>query len=129
MTTDTLQPHHFRKHRYHSPLRRGFHSLLLIAGTITFSTVGIRALEGFSWVDSFYFTSMIATGQGPPPSITPLTPAGKLFTCLMAFVSVGVMLTSFGLVFGPFFGKLWRIGVAKIEEEVHHLHRPGSPKS
>ena len=80
-------------------------------------------IEGFSLIDAFYFTSMIATGQGPAPSIFPVTLAGKLFTCFMAFISVGSMVASLGFLFGPFFGKLWRIGVVKFEEELELLKK------
>ena len=65
---------------------------------------------------------MIATGQGPPPFISPVTASGKIFTCFFAFVSVGSMVASLGFLFGPFLGKLWRIGVIKLEEELEELH-------
>ena len=86
-------------------------------------TIGAHLIEKFSYMDSFYFTSMIATGQGPVGALTPVTPLGKLFTSLLAFVSVGSMLAAFGFLFGPFLGKLWRIGVLKLEEELHQLSK------
>ena len=82
-------------------------------------TFGIRSLEGFSWVDSFYFMSMVATAQGP--AAQPVTVAGKIFTSFIAFVSVGSVVACLGFLFGPFFGKLWRLGVLKLEEEMHAL--------
>jgi hypothetical protein len=84
-------------------------------------TIGIHALEKYSWLDAFYFMSMIATAQGP--MMQPATPAGKIFAALMAFISVGSVVASLGFLFGPFFGKLWRVGVWKIEEEVQLLAR------
>ena len=60
---------------------------------------------------------MIATGQGPAPNLTPETSAGKIFTALLAFISVGVLVASLGFLFGPFLGKLFKVGVMKIEEE------------
>ena len=110
-----------KKHRLHSPYRRGFYSLSLVALVLAFGTAGIHWIEKFSWVDSFYFTSMIATGQGPAPNASPATALGKIFTSLLAFVSVGSMVAAFGFLFGPFLGKLWRIGVFKIEEEISRL--------
>ncbi len=89
---------------------------MLVAGT-----VGMHLLEGFNYIDSFYFPCMIAPGQGPPPSIAPATPLGKLFTSLLAFISVGVMVASLGFLFGPFLGKLWKIGIIKFEEEIEVL--------
>ena len=53
----------------------------------------------------------------------PQTVGGKLFTSVLAFVSVGVFLAAFSFVFGPFLGKLWRIGVIKMEEELHLIER------
>ena len=111
------------KHHYHSPVKRGLYSLILVAGVLLLGTLGIHALEGFSYVDSFFFTSMIATGQGPVGSLVPQTTAGKLFTSVLAFVSVGILLAALGFVFGPFLGKLWRIGVIKLEEEMHLLSK------
>ena len=37
---------------------------------------------------------------------------------LMAFVSVGGGVAALGFLFGPFFGKIWRIGVEHLEEEL-----------
>ena len=111
------------KHHYHSPLNRGLYSLALVAGILLIGTVGIHVFENFSYVDSFFFTSMIATGQGPIGSLVPRTVAGKLFTSALAFVSVGTLLAALGFVFGPFLGKLWRIGVLKLEEEIQILSK------
>ena len=83
----------------------------------------MHLIEGFSYVDAFYFTSMIATGQGPAPAMSPETIPGKLFTCFLAFVSAGAMAASLGFLFGPFFGKLWKVGVMKFEEEIKHLRK------
>ena len=80
-------------------------------------------IEGFDYIDSFYFTSMIATGQGPAPQVSPSTTFGKLFASFLAFISTGVMIASLGFLFGPFLGKLWRIGVLKFEEELHLLNK------
>ena len=110
------------RHHYHSVVTRGIYCLVLTAGMLLFGTCGMRRLEGFSYLDAFYFTSMIATGQGVPPLITPVTSAGKLFSSLLAFVSVGTMVTTLGFVFGPFLGRLWKIGAIKFEEELETLH-------
>ena len=72
--------------------------------------------EGLSYLDSFYFMSMIATAQGP--SLTPVTTAGKLFASFMAFLSVGTVVAALGFLLGPFLGKLWKIGVEKLEKEI-----------
>ncbi len=110
-----------RKHHYHSPWKRGLYSFGLVLTVTVVGTLGIHSLEKFSYIDSFYFTSMIATGQGPVGTLAPQTTSGKIFTSVLAFVSVGALLTALGFVFGPFLGKLWKIGVLKFEEEVHAL--------
>ena len=110
-----------KKHHLHSPYKRGFYTLILVITVLGIGTIGLHLIEKFSYLDSFYFISMIATGQGPAPSLGVSTSLGKLFVSFMAFVSVGSMLASFGFLFGPFMGKLWRIGVFKLEKELHHL--------
>lgn len=111
-----------RKHHYHSVVNRGIYSLSLAASVLIAGTLGMHFIEGFNYIDSFYFTSMIATGQGPPPLISPVSGLGKLFTSFLAFVSVGAMVASFGFLLGPFLGKLWKIGIIKLEEEIKSLH-------
>ena len=116
-----IKTHH--RHHYHSFRNRGLYCLGLVAFVLLLGTIGIHLIEGFSFVDSFYFTSMIATGQGPAPSNFPVTPLGKLFTCFLAFISVGSIAISLGFLFGPFFGKLLKIGILKFEEELELLKK------
>lgn len=78
-------------------------------------TVGVHCIEQMSYLDAFYFMSMIATGQGP--FYTPHTTTGKIFIAFMSFVSVGAVVTSLGFLFGPFMGQLWHIGRVTFEEE------------
>ncbi len=117
-----------RRHHYHSVLNRGIYCLSLAASVLLLGTLGMHHIEGFNYLDAFYFTSMIATGQGPPPSIWPKTESGKLFTSFLAFVSVGAMVASLGFLFGPFLGKLWKIGIVKVEEELESLRSPKDKK-
>ena len=113
-----------QKHHYHSSRRRAFYSLMLVVGIMLIGMTGIRHFEHFSVTDSFYFTSMIVTGQGPVGPLSPTTPAGKIFTAFLAFISVGTMVTALGFFFGPFLGKLWKVGIIKFEAELEHLkHR------
>ncbi|MBI3319940.1 MAG: two pore domain potassium channel family protein [Candidatus Omnitrophica bacterium] len=88
---------------------------------VTFGTVGMHLIEGMSYLDAFYFISMLATAQGP--AVTPATPAGKLFAALLAFVSIGCVVASLGFLFGPFFGQLWRVGIERLEEDAQTLTR------
>ena len=115
------------RHHYHSFRNRGLYCLAIASFVLGLGTFGFHFLEKFSTLDAFYFASMIATGQGPVPSVFPVTAPGKIFTCLYAFISVGSMVASLGFLFGPFLGKLFRIGVMKLEEELH-LKKPDRKK-
>ena len=106
-------------HHYRSPWRRGWYSFGLVAVVMFVGTLGMHLIEHLSYLDAFYFMSMIATAQGP--MVTPVTAAGKLFTSVMAFVSVGSVVTALGFLFGPFFGRLWHVGVRRFEEEEKEL--------
>ncbi|MBI3615597.1 MAG: two pore domain potassium channel family protein [Candidatus Omnitrophica bacterium] len=112
------------RHHFHSAWKRAVASLILVGSVLAVGTVGFHFLEGYSYLDAFYFISMIATGQGP--SQVPGTGTGKMFASVMAFVSVGTVVASLGFLFGPFFGFLWRIGHERWEEEIHSLK--GDPK-
>ena len=114
-----------KRHHYHSPWRRGLYSLLLVAIVVAIGTVGFHRIEGVSYLDAFYLTSMIATGQGPTQA--PLTPAGKIFASIMAFFSIGIVVTALGFLLGPFLGQLWRIGHDRwenVEKEFKQSKKP-----
>jgi len=93
------------------------HSIALVGTVLLIGTVGLHWLEGVSYLDAVDFMSMVATAQGPTQA--PVTALGKLFTALMAFVSVGTVVAALGFLFGPFFGQLWRLGVEHLEQETH----------
>ena len=94
---------------------RAVYSVGLVAIVMLIGIVGMHQLEGLSYLDSFYFTALLATGEGP--SYTPVTVGGKLFAGLLAFVSVGTVLTALLFLFGPFFGSALKLGLEKVEEE------------
>lgn len=108
-----------KHHHYKSPLKRGLYSLVLVTVVMAIGIFGIHWSEKVSYLDAFYIMSMIATSQGT--TFTPETAFGKIFISFMAFLSVGSVFAALGFLFGPFFGKLWRIGVIKLEEELHLL--------
>ena len=109
--------HHSHYHHYRSPYKRGLLALIFILMLLLVGTIGIHVFEDMSYLDSFYLMSMIATAQGP--AMIPKTAAGKIFIAFMSFVSVSGGVAALGFLFGPFFGKLWRVGVDHLEEEFH----------
>jgi len=109
--------------------RRAAFSLIAIGIVLIIGTIGFKAISGSSWVDAFYFESMLATGQGPP---TPVVSDGaKLFASGMAFLSVGTVVTTLLLNIGPILGRVWREGLEAVEREVrraeHELFDAGAP--
>ncbi len=95
---------------------RALYSLSLIAAVVLAGTVAMHFIEGWSYLDSFYFTSFIATGQGPPANLEPGSTLGKVFSSILAFVSVGTVVTALLFLFGPFLGRVLRAGEEKLEE-------------
>lgn len=67
----------------------GLAILMLVSGTIFY-----RSVEGWSWIDSLYFsvTTVSTVGIG---DLAPQTDFGKLFTVVYIFVGVGVFVVLF----------------------------------
>jgi voltage-gated potassium channel len=99
--------------------RRVFYSLTLIAAVMVVGTFGFHQIEGMSWVNAVYFESMLATGQGPPIQL--VTDAGKIFASVMAFISVGSVITALVVTFAPIVSQLWREGMEKAERDARSL--------
>jgi hypothetical protein len=100
-------------------IRRAVYSLILVVVILLIGTAGFHAIEGAGLIDAFYFESMLATGQGPPFPLQ--TDTGKIFASIMAFVSVGSVVTSFVFTLGPIAGRLWREGLERIEAGAREL--------
>lgn len=100
-------------------VRRAVLSLSAVVVVLILGTVGFSLLAGFDWVDSLYFECMLATGQGPPFLLT--NDASKLFASGMAFLSVGTVVTTVVLNFGPIVGQLWREGVERAERDLRKV--------
>ncbi len=60
---------------------------VLAWGLLTVGTVVYRLVEGWSWVDSFYFSSVAATTVGFG-DLTPTTDVSKVFTVFYIFGGV-----------------------------------------
>lgn len=84
------------------PLRtRALVALVLVGSVVSFGTFGYAYIEHQSILQAFYFMSMIFTAQGPPSE--PTTTAGLLFAAVMAYISIGVLVSSIAFLFGPLF--------------------------
>lgn len=63
--------------------------LLTLAAVIAAGTVLFRHLEGWSWIDSYFFTvvTLSTVGYG---SLVPETDAGKIATTIFIYVGLGI---------------------------------------
>jgi hypothetical protein len=107
-------------------VRRALYSLLAVAAVLTVGTIGFHLLEGVSYVDGFYFESMMAAGQGPPFALH--TDPGKIFASIMGFVSVITVIASLVFNLLPALGRLWREGLELVEKEARTLEDDLSKK-
>jgi hypothetical protein len=96
-------------------LRRSVYALCAIVVVMIIGIIGFHLIEGMSFVNALYEESMLATGQGP--AITINTDNGKVFASVMAFVSVGSVITTLTFTLGPILSQLWREGLERVEEE------------
>ncbi len=99
-----------------SRLRRALLAIGAVAAAEIIGTVGFHAIEGVSWINAFYFESMLATGQGPPFAL--VTSIGKVFASIMGFVSVGSTLSAVIFTLGPLLTRIWRNAVEDVEGHV-----------
>lgn len=103
-----------------------FYAVSAIIAVIVVGTIGFHDIEGMGWIDSFYFESMIATGQGPPIAL--VTNAGKIFASVMAFVSVGSVISALLVTLAPILSQLWREGIERAERDVRRVEKDISGK-
>jgi hypothetical protein len=99
--------------------RRAVISLVALGIVLAIGTVGFHLVAQTNAVNSFYFESMLATGQGPPFPLT--TDSAKLFASGMAFLSVGTVVSALIINLGPLLGRLWREGIELAEKEIRKV--------
>ncbi|MDE1869384.1 MAG: hypothetical protein KGH71_00160 [Candidatus Micrarchaeota archaeon] len=95
--------------------RRAVYAVALVASVLIIGTVAFHYVEGYSYIDAFYFMSMLATAEGP--TITPVTTLGKILGAAMAFISIGSVIFALTFIFGPVLGKILQMGEHKLKEE------------
>ena len=71
--------------RYAYRFLLGLAALILAIGTVVY-----RVLEGWSWVDSFYFSSIAVTTVGFG-DLAPTRDVSKLFTVAYVFSGIGII--------------------------------------
>jgi hypothetical protein len=99
--------------------RRAVYGIIAIVLVLIVGTLGLRSIEGVSYVNAFYFESMLASGQGPPFALN--TDAGKIFASIMGFVSVGAVLTTLVFTLTPIAAQIWREGLERVEMEARRV--------
>lgn len=68
-----------------------YHFLALAAASVLLiGTVAYHYIEGWSWVDSFYFSAVAGSSVGFG-DLTPTTDGAKLFTVLYIFSSIAIL--------------------------------------
>ena len=103
------------------------YALIGIATVMIVGIIGFHEIEGMSLVNAIYFESMLATGQGPPLMLT--TDTGKIFASVMAFVSVGSVITTLVFTLAPILGGIWREVLEKAEEKARTVEKDLAPKT
>jgi hypothetical protein len=100
---------------------RVVYAVSLIAIVMIIGIVGFHYIEGMNYVDALYFESMLATGQGPPLQLN--TDTGKIFASVMAFVSVGSVLTTIVYTLGPVLALIWRESLERVQGGVRKMEK------
>lgn len=90
-----------------------------IVVVLAVGSLGFHFIAGLDAVNSVYFESMLATGQGPPLTLT--TDNAKLFASIMAFVSVGSVVSALLFSVGPVVRIVWHNSLVWVEKEAREL--------
>ncbi len=64
---------------------------------VVVSSLFYHFAEGWSWIDAYYFTVITITTVGHA-ALIPTTAASKIFTSLVAFIGIAMVLTLFGIL-------------------------------
>ena len=98
-------------------------TLIILLTIFIIGTVGFHFIEGWSFVDSFYFTitTLSTVGYG---DFTPETTAGKFFAVFIIIFGVGMMFYSLVLMAETFIEARLRnlLGRGKLEKAIEKMH-------
>lgn len=79
-------------------IRHGIRNLIIaIFALIIVSALFYHSAEGWSWLDSIFFTILTITTVGHN-NVAALSPASKVYTSLIAFIGIAMVLTLFGII-------------------------------
>jgi biotin transporter BioY len=112
-------PTHQRAHLPRTAVRRLIYALCGIGVVLIAGTIGFELVAGLSAVNAFYFESMLATGQGPPIPLT--SDNSKIFASVMAFISVGSVVSTLLFAVGPVVRRFWKEEVERIEQGARRI--------
>jgi len=63
--------------------------ILILVGIIAGGTVFFRLIEGWTWLDAYFFTMVTISTVGYG-SLVPITPAGKIGATILIVVGIGI---------------------------------------
>lgn len=94
-----------RRHFIRRMLRSTAIAVGVIATGLLIGMIGYHDLGRLGWEESFYYSSMILSGEGPPPDPQPLTALGlehlHIFAGFYALFSGVTFITMVGVLFAP----------------------------
>ncbi len=100
-----LMPMPSRRHFALRMLRNAAIAGALIGGGLLIGMIGYHRLGDLGWEESFYYSSMILSGEGPPPDPQALTSVAlshlHLFAGFYALFSGVTFITMVGVLFAP----------------------------
>ena len=71
--------------------------IVLLIAVFALGTIGYRAIEAWTWLDSLYMTSITLTTVGFG-EVRPLSDAGRIFTVFLIFLGVGSVAYGFSIL-------------------------------
>ncbi len=101
--------------------RRAVRAVAAIVIVLLIGTIAFHFMEGYTIVYSFFFTSMLATGEGPPA--IPPSAAGQLFASVMAFVGTGTVVVSLLFIFGPVFRRFLLMEEKVLSKDIKRFEK------